>query len=502
MNELKYSLKMEGINKSFYGVQVLHDIHFLLKPGEIHALVGENGAGKSTLMKILSGIYKADSGNIKIGGKPVHIQTPLDARKAGICIVHQELCMAGNMSVTDNIFLGMEMVHGNSGFIDKKKMRKQAQKMLETFGANFDADVEVGTLRVAQQQMIEIIKALSMNIKIIIFDEPTSSLTSKEVQVLFQQMRMLKEKGISVIYISHKLEEIMEICDAVTIMRDGYVVDTKPIEHITVDEIIAKMVGREISEMYPAENHLGTDTILNVQKITNKYVKNISFELKKGEILGFTGLVGAGRTELARALFGIDRIESGELFINGISVKNRTPRDAIKHGIVLVPEDRKKQGLILSQSVAYNLTLAVVRTFIKFIHVNKVKERKIVDLYSKKLTIKMAGPEQCCMYLSGGNQQKIAISKWLATNPEILILDEPTRGIDVGAKSEIYHLISNLAAEGKAVIVISSELPEILNLSSRIAVMHEGELMTILDNSQRNITQELIMQYATGGKAE
>ncbi len=495
-----YSLEMENINKSFYGVQVLHNINFSLKPGEIHALIGENGAGKSTLMKILSGIYKTDSGSIKIAGKEVRLQSPLDARKQGICIVHQELCMAGNMSVADNIFLGMELVHGHSGFIDKTKMRKQAQEMLDMFGANFDADTEAGSLRVAQQQMIEIIKALSMNIKIIILDEPTSSLTSKEAKVLFQQMRVLKEKGLSVVYISHKLEEIMEVCDVVTVMRDGCIVGTKPVARTDADEMISMMVGREIKELYPAQPHSGGDVAMQIRNVTNQYVKDISFELKKGEILGFTGLVGAGRTELARALFGIDRIDSGGIFINGERIKNKSPRDAMKYGIALVPEDRKKQGLILSQSVAYNLTLAVVRSFIKFIHVDKKKEREIVDRYSKKLTIKMAGPEQACMYLSGGNQQKIAISKWLATGADILILDEPTRGIDVGAKAEIYHLIGDLASEGLAVIVISSELPEILNLSSRIAVMCEGRLMAILDNTKRDVSQELIMQYATGGK--
>lgn len=495
-----YSLEMEKVNKAFYGVQVLNNINFSLRPGEIHALIGENGAGKSTLMKILSGIHKADTGTIKINGKEVNIQNPLDARKQGVCIVHQELSMAGNMSATDNIFLGAEITLGKTGFIDRKKMREKAQAMLDMFYSGFNADMEVGSLRVAQQQMIEIIKALSMNANIIILDEPTSSLTSKEIQVLFEQMRMLKEQGISVVFISHKLEEVMTICDTVTVLRDGNLIDTRQIADVTINDVIKMMVGRELSDLYPHAGHTGNEVVLQVKNISNKYVKNISFELRKGEILGFTGLVGAGRTELARALFGIDKIDSGEILIDNVLVNHKSARDAINNGLALVPEDRKKQGLVLSNSVAYNLTLAVVRSFIKFIHVDKAKEQEIVNRFSKKLTIKMSGLNQACMFLSGGNQQKIVISKWLATGAKIIIMDEPTRGIDVGAKSEIYHLISELADENVAIIVISSELPEVLNLSSRVAVMHEGELMTILDNSKHDVSQELVMQYATGGK--
>lgn len=490
-------LEMKNINISFFDVQVLHDVNFSLRPGEIHALMGENGAGKSTLMKILNGVYKATSGEIYIDGKKAEIHSPNDARDNGISFMHQEILMAGNMTIAENIYMGVEPV--SNGFVDMKTMNEKAQEMLDSLGLKLSAQQQVGPLSVAQQQMIEIARALSFHAKIIVMDEPTSSLTNREVEVLFDQIRKLKEQNIAVVYISHKMDEIEAICDRITVLRDGHYIGTENIKEVSIDKIVSMMVGREIENMYDTKLHHGTETILEVKNLSNYYLKDISFELKKGEILGFAGLVGAGRTELARAIFGIDPVDSGEICLKGKKISCKNPQEAIRLGIGLVPEDRKRQGLVLMHSVAYNLTLAIVDTFIKGVHVNHKKEQEIIDQYANKLSIKMSSPEQKCINLSGGNQQKVVISKWLATGADVLILDEPTRGIDVGAKSEIYHLISELADKGIAVIVISSELPEVINLSSRVVIMHEGRLLDILDKEKEDITQEKIMMCIAGG---
>lgn len=490
-------LEMKNINISFFDVQVLHDVNFSLKPGEIHALMGENGAGKSTLMKILNGVYKATSGEIYIDGKKTAIHSPNDARDFGISFMHQEILMAGNMTIAENIYMGVEPV--SKGFVDIKTMNEKAQEMLDSLGLKLSAQQQVGLLSVAQQQMIEIARALSFHAKIIVMDEPTSSLTNREVEVLFEQIKKLKEQNISVVYISHKMDEIEAICDRITVLRDGRYIGTENIKEVSIDKIVSMMVGREIGNMYDSKSHHGTETILEVKNLSNYYLNDISFELKKGEILGFAGLVGAGRTELARAIFGIDPVDSGEIWLKGEKISCKNPQEAIRLGIGLVPEDRKKQGLVLMHSVAYNLTLAIVDTFIKGFHVNYKKEQEIIDQYANKLSIKMSSPEQKCINLSGGNQQKVVISKWLATGADVLILDEPTRGIDVGAKSEIYHLISELADKGIAVIVISSELPEVINLSSRVVIMHEGRLLNVLDKEKEDITQEKIMMCIAGG---
>lgn len=493
-------LEMKHVNISFFDVQVLHDIDFSVRPGEIHALMGENGAGKSTLMKILNGVYKASSGEIYIDGKKVTISSPNDARDNGISFMHQEILMAGNMTIAENIYMGVEPVAG--GFVDMKEMNEKAQKMLDSLGLKLSAEQKVGLLSVAQQQMIEIARALSFNAKIIVMDEPTSSLTSKEVEILFGQIRKLKEQNIAVIYISHKMDEIEAICDRITVLRDGHYIGTEVIKEVSLDKIVSMMVGRKIENMYDSKPHPGKEDILEVKNLSNYYLKNISFSLKKGEILGFAGLVGAGRTEMARAIFGIDPIDSGEIWLKGKKISCKSPREAIRLGIGLVPEDRKKQGLVLMHSVSYNLTLAIVDTFIKGFHVDHKKEQEIIDQYANKLSIKMSSPEQKCINLSGGNQQKVVISKWLATGADVLILDEPTRGIDVGAKSEIYHLISELADKGISIIVISSELPEVINLSSRVAVMHEGRILGIMDKQKEEITQEKIMMCIAGGTDE
>ena len=491
-------LSMEGIYKSFFGVNVLQDINFDLERGEVRALMGENGAGKSTLMKILSGVYSMDSGEIRIHGKKVEIKNPLDARRYKVCIVHQEIALAENMTIADNVFLGAEL--SEHGFVNKKQMVNQAQNVIDSLHLNISVNTKISKLSIAQQQLVEIAKALNFQADIIILDEPTASISEDEAQQLFEKIEELKKKGISFIYISHRMEEIFKICDSISVMRDGRMIATKKKQETTMQEIVALMVGRPLNnvfgEKYCPEK---TENILKVENLTNRYLKDVSFELKKGEILGFSGLVGAGRTEVARAIFGIDPIQSGKIILEGKEIHIRNVSDAMKCGIGLVPEDRKGTGLLLNKSVGYNLTLLVLKEFVRAGRVDHKKEKEIIDQYSKKLSIKMASAGQHAKELSGGNQQKIVISKWLAFHPKILILDEPTRGIDVGAKAEIYELIKNLAKEGYAIIMISSELPEILNISNRIMVMHEGKVTAILNNDTDDLTQEKVMKYAMGG---
>lgn len=488
-------LKMRHITKKFSGVTVLNDVHLDVKAGEVHALMGENGAGKSTLMKILAGIYSCDEGEILINGKAVTIRDTVAARNQGINFIHQEICLAENMSIAENLYIGMELCNGF--FIDKRKMQEITQEHLDSLGLNLNANDQVSTLSIAQKQMVEIARALFFEAKLVVMDEPTSSLTNKEVESLFQQIALLKKKNVAIVYISHRMEEIFRIADRVTVLRDGCYIGTEAVDAIDMQTLISMMVGREISQE-KMEIPQGKEPILKIKELKNRYLHDISFELKKGEVLGFAGLVGAGRTELACAIFGIDPIESGEIFLNGTKISNKSPRDAIRNGIALVPEDRKKYGLITSLSVKFNLTLPILYQFIKGISTNKELENQIIDTYASKLSIKMSGVEQPCAGLSGGNQQKVVISKWLAANPSVIILDEPTRGIDVGAKQDIYNLIRELAEQGLSIILISSELPEILKLSSRIAVMHEGSLEKIFDSTE-GVTQEMIMYYAVGG---
>ena len=489
-------LEMRHISKSFSGVAVLKDVHLDVKAGEVHALMGENGAGKSTLMKILAGIYSCEKGEIFINGNKIIIHDTIAARNQGINFIHQEICLAENMSIAENLYMGMELRNGP--FIDKKRMLEITQEHLDTLGLELKADDKVSNLSIAQKQMVEIARALFFEAKLVVMDEPTSSLTNKEVESLFQQIVFLKKKNVAVIYISHRMEEIFRIADRVTVLRDGTYIGTEAVKAINMQKLISMMVGREISQERMSIPK-GKDIILQVRGLTNRYLNNINFELKRGEVLGFAGLVGAGRTELACAIFGIDPIKSGEIILNGKKVLHKSPRDAIHNGIVLVPEDRKKFGLITSLSVKFNLTLPILYKFIKGISINKVFENQIIENYANKLSIKMSSVNQLCSGLSGGNQQKVVISKWLAAEPSIIILDEPTRGIDIGAKQDIYNLIKNLADQGLSIILISSELPEILKLSSRIAVMHEGVLKKIFD-SPENVTQEMIMYYAVGGQ--
>jgi ABC-type sugar transport system ATPase subunit len=492
-------LQMVGIDKRFYGVHALKEFSFECRKGEVHVLMGENGAGKSTLLKILSGIYQADSGSILLNGEQVTIKNPIDAKARGIAIIHQELSMCKNMTIAENIFRGEEYTKPPFGFVDYKSMYKDAQAMLDKMNMDLRSDRLVKTLSVAQQQMVEIAGALSRNAQIVIMDEPTASLTNKEISALFKTIHQLREDNVCIIYVSHRMNETFEIGDRVTVMRDGNYIGTREVADSTANELVEMMVGRPIGAQYKGSKPKGGEVVLEAIDLNNKKLKNVSFDLRKGEILGFSGLVGAGRTETARALFGLDKLDSGEIRLEGEPVKIKSPHEAIKHGIGLIPEDRKGAGLILRKPVGFNLTITVVDRFIKGIRVNRKKEYSIIDRYKDALSIKMVGPEQAAMNLSGGNQQKVVISKWLATEPKYLIMDEPTRGIDVGAKNEIYQLMEKLASEGLSIIFISSDLPEIVNMSSRVVIMREGEIAGIMDSNEEEITQVAIMQQATGG---
>ena len=498
----EYILEMEDVAKAFAGNTVLDGVTIRLKPGEVRALMGENGAGKSTLMKILGGIYHADKGTIKIDGKEVEIRTVDEARHYGISFIHQEISNVPSMNVAENFFLGHEPKN-SMGMVDYQLMHKETKAALDVLDIHIPTTRLIRGLSIAQQQMLEIARAINENARILIMDEPTASLTNNEVDDLFEQIKALKEKKVAIIYISHRMEETFRVCDTVTVLRDGQFIGTKDTTATDEKELISMMVGREFDNMYGNEISVGGDTIMKVENLSTDYVHDISFDLKKGEILGFAGLVGAGRTETARALFGIDKILSGKIFIDGQEVNIKKPEDSIKAGIALVPEDRKGQGLFLGHSIATNLTFQVLDEFIKNLRVNHKKEKQIVDEYKNKLSIRMAGLEQKAGELSGGNQQKIVISKWLAAKPKVLILDEPTRGIDVGAKAEIYKLMRDLTKEGVSIIMISSELPEIINNSSRIVVMSEGYITGILDPAVDEINQEIIMTHAVeGGKTQ
>ncbi len=498
----RYYLEMLDINKTFPGAKVLNHIDFRIKLGEVRALMGENGAGKSTLMKILGGIYQKDkdTGKILIESQEVEINNVEDAKKYGISIIHQEISLAENMTVFDNIFMGSELNRGIKGFLNDKEMIRQAQEIIDELKVNVDVRSKVGDLSIAKQQMIEICRALLSKAKVIVMDEPTSSLTKTEIDQLFEQIRKLKEAGIAIVYISHRMEEIFQISDTITVLRDGQLIGTKSAAELDQKKIIEMMVGRDLNTYMKNDTELSPGEVcLEVKNLTNKKLKNVSFTLRKGEILGFAGLVGAGRSETARAIFGIDSLASGEIYVGGKQVKIRNAADAIEQGIGYVPESRKEEGLVLDNSIKFNLTISVLERFIRFCFMDRKKENEIVDRYAKELSIKMASANQLVRYLSGGNQQKVVVSKWLATKPDILILDEPTRGIDIGAKTEIYQLIVDMAKAGVAVMLISSEMEEIINLSTRIIVMCEGQVKALLTEEEtRTVAQEDIMWYASG----
>lgn len=486
-------LKMKNISKSFPGVKALDKVSFELKAGEVHALLGENGAGKSTLIKVLGGIYSLDEGEIEIEGRTVNIETVHDASKNNIAIIHQELVLVPYMSVAENIYLGREL--GKGFTVNIATMEKEAQKILDDLGMDIDSKELVMNLPIAKQQMVEITKAVSVNAKILVMDEPTSSISDREVENLFNIMRDLTKKGVGIIYISHKMSELEEICDRVTVMRDGEYVGTKMVAKTTKDELIAMMVGRTLTNYYVRDFIDPGEEILKVENLSDgEKVKNVSFELKKGEIIGFAGLVGAGRSETMQAIFGLSPGVSGNIYIGGEKVIISDPKAAIKNGIALVPESRKEQGLYLLQDIKYNTTIEVLDEFIKNLNVDTKKETQITQKYIDMMDTKTPSHEQVIGNLSGGNQQKVMIGRWLATNPKILILDEPTRGIDVGAKSEIYKIMNELIKSGVSIIMISSELPEIINMSDRVYVMADGNVRGCI--SHEEISQESIMALA------
>ncbi len=484
---------MEHIHKRFPGVYALNDVSYELRAGEVHALLGENGAGKSTLIKVLGGIYHPEEGEIYIDGKKVTINGVRDAQENGIAIIHQELVLVPHMTVAENIFLGRE--HGSGILIDRKKMTEEAQELLDAQEIHIPADSLIKDLTIAQQQMVEIVKAISYDSKILVMDEPTSSISDKEVAFLFQTMRKLTAKGVGIVYISHKMSELEEICDRVTIMRDGQYVGTKVVKETTKDDLIAMMVGRELTNYYTRDYQEPGETLLKCEHISDgKMVQDASFELKKGEIIGFAGLVGAGRSETMKCIFGLTKGSKGDVYVKGKKVNVQSPIDALKYGIALVPEDRKLEGLYHVQSVRFNSTIEVLEQFIHGISVDGKKEVDITQKYIDMMSTKTPTQEQAIGNLSGGNQQKVMIGRWLATDPDILILDEPTRGVDVGAKSEIYAIMNQLVKEGMSIIMISSELPEIINMSDRVYVMAEGRVAGCLDHTE--VTQESIMQLA------
>ncbi|MCS7220410.1 MAG: sugar ABC transporter ATP-binding protein [Anaerolineae bacterium] len=507
-------LRMENISKAFPGVQALDNVNLDVRVGEILGLIGENGAGKSTLMKILSGVYPMDSGRLYLRGRPIQIQNPHHAQQLGISVIYQEFNLMPNLTVMENVFIGREPTRFL--FVDRRQLQRRTRELLDRLGVHLSPTAVVRDLSVAEQQMVEIAKALSMEVQVIIMDEPTSALSDAEVQTLFGIMRELRRNGISIIFISHRLEEVLAICDRITVLRDGKNVGTLDAAEASEEVLIRMMVGRSLQEFFHKEDGAQArvqtssqvkdqeDVVLEVRGITRKGSKldpsaivldNVSFQLRRGEILGLAGLVGAGRTELARAIFGADARDAGEIYVEGKRVDIRSPVDAIRHGIGFVPEDRKEQGLILSMAVRENITLPSLHHFTRSGFIKLPEEERRVREYVTRLQIRTPSLEQRVRNLSGGNQQKVVISKWMLLQPKILIMDEPTRGIDVGTKAEIYGLMHQLARAGIGIIMISSELPELLAMSDRIVCMCEGRVTGVLNRNEA--TPERVMRYCT-----
>ncbi len=493
----KTILEMKAIDKRFSGVNALKSVNFELREGEVHALMGENGAGKSTLMKVLSGIYKRDGGEVTLFGEKVNFNNIKESQDAGIGMIHQELNMMNHLTVAQNIYIGREPIK-NGIYIDDHKMEEDAKKLFDRIGVKINPSAVLGTLTVGKQQMVEIAKAISRDSKILILDEPTAALTQPEVEELFKIMNDLKKKGIGMIYISHRMDEINRISDRITVMRDGEYVGTLMTKDTTKDEIVKMMVGRVIYGDKKEQSNVPQDAeiVLEVKHLNRgKDIKDVSFNLKKGEILGFSGLMGAGRTEVARAIYGADGFDSGEIFINGEKVDIKSPEVAVKKGICYLSEDRKRYGLLLDKSVSENSVLSNLDDYIKGGWINDAKIEKAAETENAKLKTKTPSMKQILRNLSGGNQQKVIIARWLLKNSDIFIFDEPTRGIDIGAKSEMYTLMEELASQGKSVIMISSELAEIQRLSDRVIVMCEGRITGEVDI--KDATQEKIMALAT-----
>ena len=489
-------LSMHGISKSFPGVQALCDVDLVLWPGEVLALVGENGAGKSTLIKVLSGALRPDTGYVRLNGADPRISSPADARRAKIAVIYQEFNLAPSLTVRDNLFLGQEVTC--AGFLQKRYEQKRTRELFDRLGVSQDSEAACRDLSVAQQQIVEIAKALLLDARIVVMDEPSASLSIRDVKRLFRVIDELKAQGIGVVYISHRLNEIFEIADRVTILRDGKIVSTNRVAEVSRDQLIEGMVGRQLDNEFPARNVAIGDKRLVVQQLDRgNAVQDVSFSVRRGEVVALTGLVGAGRTETARLIFGADRRDSGSICLDGKLLRLRSPIDALRAGICLLTEDRKLHGLILDHSIRENFSLPNLPLLSRMGFINRGQEKSELDHYIKRLKIKLSHAEQPAAVLSGGNQQKVVLAKWLAHNCDVIIFDEPTRGIDVGAKYEIYQLINSLASQGKAVVMISSELSEVLGMADRVLVMHGGRIAgEITDVSQT--TQEQILELAIG----
>lgn len=488
---------MQNIYKAFGTNQVLTGVDFELIDGEVHALMGENGAGKSTMMNVLTGLHSHDKGTIIIDGKETYFKSPKEAEQNGITFIHQELNIWRDMTVLENLFIGKELKN-SLGLLRVKEMKALAKKQFDRLAVSMPLDKEAGSCSVGEQQMIEIAKALMTNAKVIIMDEPTAALTEREISKLFEVISSLKSEGVSIVYISHRMEEIFAICDRITIMRDGKTVDTKRISETNFDEVVTKMVGRELTDRFPKRHSNLGETVIQVRDLTKRgKFQNVSFSVCAGEIVGVSGLMGAGRTEIMRAIFGLDSVDSGEIWLNGKKVMIKSPEQAVKLGIGFITEDRKDEGLILDFSIKDNIILPTLFSFAPKGIIQEKSETDFVNMLIKRLTVKTESPDIAVGKLSGGNQQKVVIAKWVGISPKVLILDEPTRGVDVGAKREIYQLMNELTDRGVAIIMVSSELPEVLGMSDRILVVHEGKINGEL--TKEEATQEKIMTLATGG---
>lgn len=499
----EYILDCQGISKSFGGTHALQGVQLQVKPGEVHALLGENGAGKSTLMKIIIGLQKQDEGEIFFEGKPYSANGPAEAIRAGISMIHQELNPEPYLSIAESIFLKREDTYRKTPFLNKIETNKRAAELLSQYNLNMNPKALMESLTLAQMQMIEILKAVSCNARLVIMDEPTSSLDSEETERLFRTIRNLKEQGVTIIYISHRMEEIFKICDSYSVFRDGHFIGTGKVDEISVNELISMMVGRKVENIFPKVDCPIGDVVFKAEGLSGKGFSDISFEVHAGEIVGFSGLVGSGRSETMRAIFGLDPLKSGKMYLNGKELKVKSPRDAISKGIAMINEDRKNYGLCLFRSIRENISLPNLPARQKGALIDQRREKEECRVIAKTLTVKMASIESQAYSLSGGNQQKVVISKWVMATPKLLILDEPTRGVDVGAKSEIHALMSKFASEGMAIIMVSSELPEVMGMSDRILIYHEGRIngeVTRADIQSASVNQETILSKEFGGR--
>ena len=488
-------LQMQGIGKEFPGVKALEGVHLSVRAGQVHALLGENGAGKSTLIKILSGAYTRDEGEILFEGQPVDIRTPADAERLGISTIYQEFNLTQHMTIAENIFLGH--LPKKAGRVDWSTVRRRSRELLDSLDVGLDVDTLTGSLTVAQQQMVEIAKALNRNTRVLIMDEPSAVLGERDIERLFDVVRRLQASGIGIVYISHRLKEIFELADEVTVLKDGRYVDTRRVADVTMDDLVRLMVGRDLVDVFPKRRTKPGEVVLEVSGLAQpKLARDVSFSVRSGEIVSLAGITGSGRTEVARVIFGADKATSGQMRLGGQPYRPRSPRDAINHGVALVNEDRKKEGLLLKLQVFFNITVSGLDRLARYRVLRLKEEKSLVAKWIESLRIKTPGQNFMVVNMSGGNQQKVVLARWLSLGIKVFIMDEPTRGIDVGSKAEIYQIMSDLAEQGVAIIMISSELPEVLGMSDRVIVMREGR--TVKEINRAEATEELVMQYAVG----